>query len=178
MQSCEQYFTLLSVLSCMGKVPDIAAPCDAQTTHFALGPDGEPGSCPAGYSHWTLKASGELIGCQPLQAEADHVLELSHARTAALGDVPYAGCSPCPWLSEGVWLWLEVLCVAVFTGEYLLRALFSSDLCEFALEPMNVVDLLAILPFYLELLLEWLDVNTQVWGGAEGDKDGGEVDRR
>lgn len=168
MQSCEQHFTLLSVLSCMGKVPDIAAPCDAQTTHFALGPDGEPGSCPAGYSHWTLEASGELIGCQPLQAEAEHVLELSHARAVALGDVPYAGCSPCPWLSEGVWLWLEVLCVAVFTGEYLLRALFSSDLCEFALEPMNVVDLLAILPFYLELLLEWLDVNTQVRGGSRG----------
>ncbi|XP_030047834.1 potassium voltage-gated channel subfamily V member 2 [Microcaecilia unicolor] len=49
---------------------------------------------------------------------------------------------------------VETLCLAFFTLEYILRLLSTPDLRHFACSALNVVDLIAILPFYLQLLLE------------------------
>uniref|UniRef100_A0A914CIZ9 Uncharacterized protein n=1 Tax=Acrobeloides nanus TaxID=290746 RepID=A0A914CIZ9_9BILA len=47
----------------------------------------------------------------------------------------------------------ERICIAFFTVEYCLRLFAAPRKIRFALKPLNLVDLLAIVPFYLELLL-------------------------
>ncbi|XP_040476335.1 potassium voltage-gated channel subfamily V member 2 [Ursus maritimus] len=49
---------------------------------------------------------------------------------------------------------VEMLCMAFFTLEFLLRLASTPDLRRFARSALNVVDLVAILPLYLQLLLE------------------------
>ncbi|XP_005388670.1 PREDICTED: potassium voltage-gated channel subfamily V member 2 [Chinchilla lanigera] len=49
---------------------------------------------------------------------------------------------------------VEMLCVAFFTLEFLLRLVSTPDLRRFARSALNLVDLVAILPLYLQLLLE------------------------
>ncbi|XP_004457469.2 potassium voltage-gated channel subfamily V member 2 [Dasypus novemcinctus] len=49
---------------------------------------------------------------------------------------------------------VEMLCIAFFTLEYLLRLVSTPDLRRFARSALNLVDLVAILPLYLQLLLE------------------------
>lgn len=48
---------------------------------------------------------------------------------------------------------IECLCIAAFTLEYLLKLLCCPNVRQFVLQPLNVVDLISILPFYVELLL-------------------------
>ena len=51
---------------------------------------------------------------------------------------------------------LETICIMVFTVEYVLRILTcttSMSLVSFIFAPMNVIDLVAILPYYLDLIL-------------------------
>ena len=54
---------------------------------------------------------------------------------------------------EGV----ETLCIAFFTVEYLLRLASAPDLRRFGRSMLNAVDLIAILPLYLQTLLELLE---------------------
>ncbi|XP_004600185.1 potassium voltage-gated channel subfamily V member 2 [Sorex araneus] len=49
---------------------------------------------------------------------------------------------------------VELLCMAFFTLEFLLRLASTPDLRRFARSALNLVDLVAILPLYLQLLLE------------------------
>ncbi|XP_031994442.1 potassium voltage-gated channel subfamily V member 2 [Hylobates moloch] len=49
---------------------------------------------------------------------------------------------------------VEMLCIGFFTLEYLLRLASTPDLRRFARSALNLVDLVAILPLYLQLLLE------------------------
>ncbi|XP_075414971.1 potassium voltage-gated channel subfamily V member 2 [Tenrec ecaudatus] len=49
---------------------------------------------------------------------------------------------------------VELLCMAFFTLEYLLRLFSTPDLRAFTRGALNLVDLVAVLPFYLQLLLE------------------------
>ncbi|KAL4825824.1 hypothetical protein H8958_011503 [Nasalis larvatus] len=49
---------------------------------------------------------------------------------------------------------VEMLCIGFFTLEYLLRLASTPDLRSFARSALNLVDLVAILPLYLQLLLE------------------------
>ena len=49
---------------------------------------------------------------------------------------------------------VEMLCIAFFTLEFLLRLASTPDLRRFARSVLNLVDLVAILPLYLQLLLE------------------------
>ncbi|XP_029471923.1 potassium voltage-gated channel subfamily V member 2 [Rhinatrema bivittatum] len=62
---------------------------------------------------------------------------------------------------------VETLCIAFFTLEYALRLLSTPDLRRFACSALNAVDLIAILPLYLQLLLEhFVDKDARGAGSA------------
>ncbi|XP_063149171.1 potassium voltage-gated channel subfamily V member 2 [Candoia aspera] len=59
---------------------------------------------------------------------------------------------------------VETFCIAFFTLEYILRLVSTPDLHRFASSALNAVDLIAILPLYLQLLLELFIDETQAHG--------------
>ncbi|XP_014702269.1 potassium voltage-gated channel subfamily V member 2 [Equus asinus] len=59
---------------------------------------------------------------------------------------------------------VEMLCIAFFTLEFLLRLASTPDLRRFARSALNLVDLVAILPLYLQLLLECFTSEDQQHG--------------
>lgn len=64
---------------------------------------------------------------------------------------------------------METFCIAFFTVEYLLRLASTPDLRRFRRGVLNAVDLMAILPLYLQLLLEALETEEQRETGRQGD---------
>ncbi|XP_027381378.1 potassium voltage-gated channel subfamily G member 2 isoform X1 [Bos indicus x Bos taurus] len=60
---------------------------------------------------------------------------------------------------------LETVCVAWFSFEFLLRSLQAESKCAFLRTPLNIIDILAILPFYVSLL-----VGLAARPGAGGNK--------
>lgn len=60
------------------------------------------------------------------------------------------------WLDLQVLEILEYFCISWFTGEFALRFLCVRDRCCFLRKVPNIIDLLAILPFYITLLVESL----------------------
>lgn len=50
--------------------------------------------------------------------------------------------------------YVETFCIAFFTMEYLLRLVSTPDLGRFGRSMLNAVDLIAILPLYLQMILE------------------------
>ncbi|KAH7724122.1 KVS-1 protein [Aphelenchoides avenae] len=57
------------------------------------------------------------------------------------------------WEPHPPFEYLEIICVIWFTFEYALRFTAASDRLKFFTGLVNIVDLIAILPFYLELVL-------------------------
>ncbi|XP_037113746.1 potassium voltage-gated channel subfamily V member 2-like [Syngnathus acus] len=55
------------------------------------------------------------------------------------------------------WEYVESMCIAFFTMEYLLRLISTPDLKAFGRSVLNTVDLIAILPLYLQAILEFFD---------------------
>ncbi|XP_021484028.1 potassium voltage-gated channel subfamily V member 1 isoform X1 [Meriones unguiculatus] len=60
------------------------------------------------------------------------------------------------WLNLQLLEILEYVCISWFTGEFILRFLCVRDRCRFLRKVPNIIDLLAILPFYITLLVESL----------------------
>ncbi|CAI4227246.1 unnamed protein product [Auanema sp. JU1783] len=52
-----------------------------------------------------------------------------------------------------IFVFTERICIAFFTVEYCLRMFAAPRKWRFAIKPLNLVDLMAIVPFYLELFL-------------------------
>lgn len=48
---------------------------------------------------------------------------------------------------------IDTICVAFFTFDFLIRLMICPSLVQFVKTPLNILDCLAILPFYLELAL-------------------------
>ena len=50
-------------------------------------------------------------------------------------------------------IWIEIVCIGYFTLEYILRLIFCPDRKKFFKQILNWVDLLSILPFYIEAIV-------------------------
>ncbi|XP_076141178.1 voltage-gated potassium channel regulatory subunit KCNG3-like isoform X2 [Alosa pseudoharengus] len=48
---------------------------------------------------------------------------------------------------------IEAVCIGWFTAECIIRFLVSRDKCEFVRRPLNVIDLLAITPYYISVAM-------------------------
>ncbi|VDM25660.1 unnamed protein product [Toxocara canis] len=49
--------------------------------------------------------------------------------------------------------YVELVCIIWFTIEYLVRFVVCTEKCKFVREPLNLIDSLTIIPFYLEIVL-------------------------
>lgn len=51
---------------------------------------------------------------------------------------------------EAIFFCLDTACVMIFTAEYLLRLYAAPDRCKFMRSVMSVIDVVAILPYYID----------------------------
>lgn len=56
--------------------------------------------------------------------------------------------------SQGIWLWNERLCAAFFTAEYFVRWFKSDNPRHFNFKLLSVIDLMAVIPFYIAFLVD------------------------
>eukprot|EP00732_Lithocolla_globosa_P004770 Lithocolla_globosa_v1_NODE_4556_length_1410_cov_24.832472.p1 type:complete len:383 gc:universal NODE_4556_length_1410_cov_24.832472:79-1227(+) len=54
---------------------------------------------------------------------------------------------------RAAWFLVECIIIGLFTVEYVIRVATAPDIPSYVVQPLNIVDLVAILPFYLQLLL-------------------------
>ncbi|XP_028909258.1 potassium voltage-gated channel subfamily G member 2 [Ornithorhynchus anatinus] len=68
---------------------------------------------------------------------------------------------------------LETVCVAWFSLEFLLRSLQAESKCAFLRTPLNLIDILALLPFYVSLLVDLASGGPQPGRGGGPQPGGG-----
>ncbi|CAF0756161.1 unnamed protein product [Rotaria sordida] len=124
-------------------------------------------------SSFTLTISTiEGIGCTPnftdvdassldraaaVDADAVHIAAQSAAQSAARQSVVenpdnFEECrEPLPLFI------IEALCISWFTIEYVIRVYATPNKCKFFKGVLNTIDLIAIVPFYISIILETLD---------------------
>ncbi|KAK1791501.1 hypothetical protein P4O66_013501, partial [Electrophorus voltai] len=61
-------------------------------------------------------------------------------------------CFPLP-ITVHVHRIIEAVCIGWFTAECIVRFLVSRDKCEFVRRPLNIIDLLAITPYYISVTM-------------------------
>nr|XP_056710930.1 potassium voltage-gated channel subfamily G member 2 [Euleptes europaea] len=67
---------------------------------------------------------------------------------------------------------LETVCVAWFSFEFVLRSIQAESKCAFLKTPLNIIDILAILPFYISLFVDMASTknSNKPGGGGVGNK--------
>lgn len=65
-----------------------------------------------------------------------------------------AGTLPCGERYKIVFFCLDTACVMIFTAEYLLRLFAAPDRCRFMRSVMSVIDVVAIMPYYIGLFMQ------------------------
>lgn len=61
-----------------------------------------------------------------------------------------------PQHTAAFWV-IECVCIAAFTAEYLFKLLCCPNVRKFVVQPLNLVDLISILPFFIELIISSTD---------------------
>jgi potassium voltage-gated channel Shab-related subfamily B protein 2 len=61
-----------------------------------------------------------------------------------------------PEHKDAFWI-IECICIAAFTMEYGFKLMCCPDVKKFVVQPLNLVDLISILPFYIELAMSSAD---------------------
>lgn len=61
---------------------------------------------------------------------------------------------PPPGPYDETWFQLNTFVIIWFTGEYLLRLFVSPDKIKFLVSSLNIIDLLSVLPYYVQLALD------------------------
>uniref|UniRef100_A0A8C6UGD2 Potassium voltage-gated channel modifier subfamily S member 3 n=1 Tax=Neogobius melanostomus TaxID=47308 RepID=A0A8C6UGD2_9GOBI len=56
---------------------------------------------------------------------------------------------------------LEVICIACFSAEFMVRFIVAPSRCKFLSHPLNIIDVASILPFYFTLVLETADKDAE-----------------
>uniref|UniRef100_UPI00398E6C32 voltage-gated potassium channel regulatory subunit KCNG2-like n=1 Tax=Pristiophorus japonicus TaxID=55135 RepID=UPI00398E6C32 len=64
---------------------------------------------------------------------------------------------------------LETICVAWFSLEFLLRIIQAQSKCAFLRTPLNVIDIIAILPYYISLIIDAVSVDGKPSGPGNLD---------
>ena len=73
---------------------------------------------------------------------------------------------------KSVWDMIETICVIIFTVEFVFRIGSCPNLKKFCFELLNIIDFVAIVPFYIELMFAPNADTTVTLEGIEGE-DGG-----
>ncbi|CAF1510652.1 unnamed protein product [Rotaria magnacalcarata] len=109
----------------------------------------------------------EGIGCAPnitdpevtvdssASVGADAVRIAAQAAAKELAAEHHESVSNC---REPLFLFIiEALCISWFTIEYIIRVFATPDKCKFFKGVLNTIDLIAIVPFYISIILETMD---------------------
>ncbi|XP_072127454.1 voltage-gated potassium channel regulatory subunit KCNG2 [Mobula birostris] len=64
---------------------------------------------------------------------------------------------------------LETVCVAWFSFEFLLRFIQAQSKCTFLRTPLNIIDIMAILPYYISLIIDAFSVEEKPSGSGNLD---------
>lgn len=59
---------------------------------------------------------------------------------------------------DNTWCYLEIICISCFTVEIMLRIYSCPSLKSYFQDSMNMIDIIAVVPFYLELMLMGVDI--------------------
>lgn len=68
----------------------------------------------------------------------------------------------CKEENEETYFYIDTVCVGFFTFEYIARLIVCPNRLKFIINRMSIVDVLAILPYYIDLLLESISVGTSL----------------
>ena len=75
-------------------------------------------------------------------------------------------CSPsssiCKKENESEYFYLDTVCVAFFTAEYVVRLITCPNRFKYVTSYMSIIDLLAILPYYINLIVEEISGSTNL----------------
>jgi len=63
---------------------------------------------------------------------------------------------------KALWFPMEAVCIALFTVEFIIRLACCPKIMPFVKNFLNWIDLISIIPFYVELLLSALNTSTEV----------------
>jgi hypothetical protein len=103
---------------------------------------------------------GSVANCQWSCASAGEVAiamsDSEHPNGCAFSAGATRTCSPSRVEDSAASQLVELVCIIIFTAEYVLRVLTCTTampLCTFFLAPMNLIDLIAILPWYIIAIL-------------------------
>ena len=91
----------------------------------------------------------------PSSSDSDAVHIAAHAAARDLAAEHHEGDTNC---REPLFLFIiETICISWFSIEYITRVFATPDRCKFFKGVLNTIDLIAIVPFYISIILETLD---------------------
>ena len=118
------------------------------------------------YSSWEFKDKVTLFFEDPMSSQAAYIasivvmvailISVISIMVESLPELEHYSC--CKDTAFLVFSITEAICIAIFTAEYGLRLYAARFKGAWMGQPMNVVDLVAIIPFYLELIASSLGI--------------------